>query len=348
MKVLYGVQGTGNGHIARARVMHRALKEKGVEVDLLFSGREKDKYFSMDDFGDYQTCRGLTFVTENGKIDHIKTVAKNSAIQFSKEVKQLDLTKYDAVLNDFEPVSAWAAKRNKVPCIGISHQNAFRYHVPTRGVSWLDRQIIEYFAPSTCHIGLHWYHFDQPLLPPIIDTLCCSKQSDDYLLIYLPFENLQQVMDLCHRFVTHKFVCYHPDVTDTHQVDNIELKPLNYTDFQQHLACCLGVIANGGFELPSEALVRGKKLLLKPLTGQFEQVSNADTLEALGLASTMEHLDAAKVRQWLDEENPESIHYPDVASPLVDWIISANWSNTESLSHQLWEQVDFPSYVSHS
>ena len=48
MKILYGVQGTGNGHIARARAMSEAFKAHEVQVDFLFSGREPDKYFSME------------------------------------------------------------------------------------------------------------------------------------------------------------------------------------------------------------------------------------------------------------------------------------------------------------
>ncbi|HFF2915998.1 TPA: glycosyltransferase family protein, partial [Vibrio cholerae] len=39
MKILYGVQGTGNGHIARSRAMCAALKQQQVDVDYLFSGR---------------------------------------------------------------------------------------------------------------------------------------------------------------------------------------------------------------------------------------------------------------------------------------------------------------------
>ncbi|NMS31154.1 glycosyltransferase family protein, partial [Vibrio parahaemolyticus] len=51
MKILYGVQGTGNGHIARARAMSHAFKEHDVEVDFLFSWRAPEKYFSMEAFG---------------------------------------------------------------------------------------------------------------------------------------------------------------------------------------------------------------------------------------------------------------------------------------------------------
>jgi len=54
MKILYGVQGTGNGHITRARAMARELYAAGLEVNFLFSGRPADKYFDMDVFKDYQ------------------------------------------------------------------------------------------------------------------------------------------------------------------------------------------------------------------------------------------------------------------------------------------------------
>lgn len=47
MKILFGVQGTGNGHISRARALNKYLKADGISVDYIFSGRERDKYFDM-------------------------------------------------------------------------------------------------------------------------------------------------------------------------------------------------------------------------------------------------------------------------------------------------------------
>ena len=46
MKILYGVQGTGNGHIVRARAMADAFQQRNVEVGFLFSDREPQRYFS--------------------------------------------------------------------------------------------------------------------------------------------------------------------------------------------------------------------------------------------------------------------------------------------------------------
>ena len=130
------------------------------------------------------------------------------------------------------------------------------------------------------------------------------------------------------------------------RIENIELRPLCHANFHYHLQRCSGVIANGGFELPSEALSLGKKLLLKPLAGQFEQQSNVATLEDLGLATSMDNLDNSIVRQWLKEQQAESVKYPNVAKAIASWVMEGAWDRTEKLSQQLWDRVDFPSYVS--
>ncbi|MDF2153244.1 MJ1255/VC2487 family glycosyltransferase [Vibrio sp. CAU 1672] len=347
MRILYGVQGTGNGHIARARAMSEAFNTQDVQVDYLFSGRDPHKYFSMAAFGKYQTRRGFTFFTEKGAVNFAKTALNNNLIEFVQEVRDLDLSGYDLVLNDFEPISAWAARKQNKACIGISHQNAFRYPVPLKGANWFDKSVIAHFAPARYYLGLHWYHFDQPLLPPIVRTHALDNCTEAFVLVYLPFEAINDICELLFHFTQQNFVCYHPDVIEAEWVENVELRPLCYHSFQHHLHRCNGVIANGGFELPSEALSLGKKLLLKPLAGQFEQQSNVATLEALGLAGTMDHLDVSTVRHWLGQQQAESVKYPDVAQAIVDWIMQGSWGSADMLSRQLWEQVDFPSYATH-
>ncbi|USD64939.1 MJ1255/VC2487 family glycosyltransferase [Vibrio sp. SCSIO 43136] len=348
MRILYGVQGTGNGHIARARAMAKAFNNlEGVDVDFLFTGRERDKYFSMDVFGDYQVRQGLSFITHQGKVDVYKTYQKNSLYRLWKEIREIDLSPYDLVISDFEPVSAWAAKRQNVTCIGLSHQNAFKYDVPIKDATWYDKWLIDHFAPSNMHIGLHWFHFDQQILPPIIDTPPHApiQAHEQQILVYLPFESLDDIEELLVRFSNYQFVCYHPEVSQAYSQEGIDFYPLDRDGFQRHLHSCSGVIANGGFELPSEALSLGKKLLLKPLHGQFEQQTNVATLEELGLAMGMTELDPSIVRHWLQEPQAEPTHYPDVAQALADWIASGNWDSQQQLWDSLWANVCFPSYV---
>ena len=80
MKILYGVQATGNGHITRARAMNKHLKEQGAEVEYLFSGRAREDFFDMEEFGEWQCKEGLTFVHEAGEVKIIRTAQKKQYV----------------------------------------------------------------------------------------------------------------------------------------------------------------------------------------------------------------------------------------------------------------------------
>ncbi|MDP4870975.1 MAG: hypothetical protein NWR95_09135, partial [Gammaproteobacteria bacterium] len=60
LTVLYGIQGTGNGHLARARCLIPALRAAGVELKFLLSGRDQDQFKDNDLFEHYEYRKGLT------------------------------------------------------------------------------------------------------------------------------------------------------------------------------------------------------------------------------------------------------------------------------------------------
>lgn len=346
MKILYGVQGTGNGHIARARIMAAAFAHRDdVQVDFIFTGREADKYFDMHVFGDYQTRQGLTFFYENGRINQFKTVREANIGQLVRDIRALDVSDYDLHINDFEPVTAWACKRAGVPSISISHQAAFTYDVPKKGESWLDTVLTKYFAPCQTELGVHWYHFGQRILPPFISEQPKALPSNAHILVYLPFESIAQINELLEPFSEQRFVCFHPDVSATYQHEHIHYNPTAKAPFREALLDAQGVIANGGFELSSEALRLGKKLLIKPLQGQYEQLSNAHTLELLGLADVMMSLNGEVLDDWLKRPANEEIVFPHDPNPFIDWLIAGDWSNPQVICDQIWQQVNFPPAV---
>ena len=63
MKILYGIQGTGNGHISRSRILAKELESCGLSVDYLLSGRAKEKFFDMEIFGEFQHRQGFSFIS---------------------------------------------------------------------------------------------------------------------------------------------------------------------------------------------------------------------------------------------------------------------------------------------
>lgn len=351
MKILYGIQGTGNGHITRARVMAKAFKDRGIDVDYIFSGRPADQFFDMDIFGDYRCFEGLTFKTSNGQVNNFETIQQAHLLKMYNDIHALDVSQYDLILNDFEPITAWAGRLakqgKKVPVINISHQASFIHNkVPVKGMGWLDKQLVKYFAPADVHLGVHWYHFGETILPPFIEhsEFECHQVSDNEqeqgdILVYLPFEELNQITEVLNGQHKQKFVVYHPSVVEETEEAAVSLKKPSRNGFLNDLQSCSGVIANAGFELSSEALTMGKKLLLKPLKGQFEQASNAETLRQMGLATVMNSLDDEAIDAWLLKGNNESINYPSDPTPVIDWLLAGNYEDPISLCQRLWRNI---------
>ena len=94
MRILFGVQGTGNGHISRSRTLARALKARGIEVDYLFSGRAADGSFEMGEFGGYRTFPGITFASHQGRISGWRTLKGLSPLRFWQDLRALDCRDY--------------------------------------------------------------------------------------------------------------------------------------------------------------------------------------------------------------------------------------------------------------
>lgn len=346
MKILYGVQGTGNGHITRARAMQKEFEKQNIQVDYIFSGREKEKFFDMEPFNDWRHFSGLTFSYQAGEIHYLSTLKKNKIKPLFKDIKQLNVKQYDIILTDFEPITAWAAKRQNIPCIGMGHQMAFDYNIPKEANNFLAKQVMRYFCPSDIKLGLHWHHFEQPILPPIADTHDSEiKNVPNFILVYLGFEDLKQVQHFLKTQKNTQFVIF-ADIKEQYVNENITINPLSREGFLAALAQCDGVISNAGFELSSEAIQLGKKLLVKPLKGQMEQLSNAKALVELDFGMRMNTLDPTILSEWLKRDNFKSATYPNVAAAIVKWIITGKWknptevqTNIKTLAAELWNNT---------
>jgi uncharacterized protein (TIGR00661 family) len=338
MKILYGVQGTGNGHISRASAMMAAFKNHPeLEITWLLSGR--DKSHGCGDISTFEWRAGFTFATQNGRINLLQTARCNNLLQFWRDISTLELDGYDLLVTDFEPVLAHAARKRGLPVVGLGHQYAFRYPIPLRGANILVKGLMDHFAPAQRSVGLHWHHFDQPILPPIIDLkmpAVLPPVQPDKIIVYLPFENLGEIQQMLSRWQDFEFYVYHPQA---HNVDagNLHLRSISREGFKQDLLSCSKVITNSGFELISECLQLGKAILVKPLQGQMEQLSNAQALSQLNYATVLDELKPQQIRAWLKADNrPVQLVYPDVASALAQWIAGGCKQSEAELASGLW------------
>ncbi|OQK18434.1 glycosyltransferase [Methyloprofundus sedimenti] len=340
MKIFYGVQGTGNGHITRARVMAKELAAAGFDVTYQFTGRPSDQFFDMQVFNGYQHKEGLTFNTGKGQVNYIKSVFEAKPITFIKDVKGLDLSSYDLVISDFEPVTAWAARMQKVKVLGIGHQYAFEHDIPRTGSDPIAELVMKNFAPANTGVGLHWHHFGQPILPPIIETPDFPGEiKKNTIVVYLPFENQQEVIKHLCPFENFHFHLYSP-VPVVSKYAHITSHPLSREGFKKDVYDCAGIISNAGFELASEALQLGKKILAKPLHSQMEQISNAAALKQLGYGHTMNDMQPDIIEEWLHHNHAVHITYPNIARVIVDWMKEGMPKMDKEFTEQVWEGVD--------
>lgn len=340
VKILYGVQGTGNGHIARARMMAAAFKRYGLQTHFLFSGRPKEAYFDMACFEPFEVYNGLTFHSTHGKVSYFKTLQQTQFIRFIEAIRQLDLSDYDLVISDFEPISAWAAKRQGKTTLAIGNQYAYRYNIPRKGSDPLAEWILRYFAPAQYTLALHWHHFGHAILPPIIPPMMRSDHRiANKIVVYLPFEDNQDVIEMLAPFDSFEFYLSSTSPGDCH-FPHIHYIPMSCEHFQQALSDSCGVICNAGFALVSEALQLGKKILVKPLHAQMEQTSNALALHQLGYAQVMESLDQGVIEKWLNTDHAVQITYPDTADMITQWIIDGMPAMSKDAVQTIWDQVD--------
>jgi len=285
MKILYGIQLNGNGHITRSLELINQLKVKGYEVDVIASGGN----YSIE-LPDYiKKFKGLSmYFNKSGRINKLKTTLSLNLFKLIKDINY-DCSGYDLVISDFEPISAYSAKKYKVKSIGISNQ------VSITKSSFLESLFIKYFAPCDYYIPLDYTNGYQPI---ISEKFLNGKLSDeDFYLVYLAAYSLEHIKNEL-KYSDKKFKVYSSDVIVDYVYNNIEFKKSNKDSFQSDLLRCSGVITASGFSTTSEALVLGKRLWSIPIKGQFEQIDNATKLNKLGIYT--DDLTSENLENWLN------------------------------------------------
>lgn len=187
MKILYAIQGTGNGHLSRARDIVPLLKAH-CKTDVLISGTQADLDIPFDI--NYRFT-GLGFIFgKSGGVDLVNTYKKNNIKRFLREVKSLDLSDYDLIINDFEPVSAWAASQQKKVCIGLSHQSAVLSEKAPRPSmpDPMGMLVLKTYAPVSEKFGFHFQKFDKNIFTPVIrqEVRNLKPSHGNHITVYLP------------------------------------------------------------------------------------------------------------------------------------------------------------------
>jgi uncharacterized protein (TIGR00661 family) len=321
MKLLYAIQGTGNGHIARAGDIIPILKRYG-ELDLFVSGAQADIKLS---FKVKHKSKGLSFYFgKGGGIDLIKTFRHNSSKQVYKEIRDFPVDKYDLVINDFEPISAWACRRKEVACVALSHQSALLSAKCPKPTNYdpIGDWILKNYAPSDARVGFHFSCFDKDIFTPVIRKKVRESNivNRGHYTVYLPAYDDKKLVPLLANIRTIKWHIFSKHAKRRYHLGKLSVYPVNGEEFTASMATAEGVLCGAGFETPAEALFLGKKLMVVPMKRQYEQHYNASALRQLGVPvlKKAKFKNLGKIIEWVESRQEIRVEFPDTTEQAVE------------------------------
>jgi uncharacterized protein (TIGR00661 family) len=303
-RIVYGVLGQGLGHATRAHTIGAALLARGHEVHFV-SSDQATRYLAVhfpervhDIFGlriEFRRSRVATLATIRANVRRAlrELPATNRKIQ-----RLLRILRPELVMTDFEPFTAFWARRRGVPFIGLDNEHLlthcrverlaghkfsrFQAYVTTRlMMSGARRYLITYFVP------LPIVHQPAVVVPPVLrpEVYALTPRAGDYLLVYLS-EGLDADA-LCRTLESWTTAPIRAYVAGrSGEEDHLSYRPRSLHGFLDDLAGCRGVLTSAGYSLMCECLHLRKPMLIVPAAGQYEQELNAHYMERWGYGMT--------------------------------------------------------------
>ena len=339
MRILYAIQGTGNGHLTVALEVLPHLMRR-AKVDILISGNEVDVELPYE--VKYR-FNGLGFIFgKKGGIDYLETYKKCRLKQLFKEINSLPVEEYDLVFSDFEPVSAWACRLKNKPCVGFSHQAAVVNKAsphPSK-TDLVGKAVLKYYAPTTTRYGFHFVPYNKNIFTPIIrsEIRKAAVRHGDHYTVYLPSYSDKRIIKLLSHFPSQRWEVFSKRCHQAYVHENIHFFPVTSHAFVQSMVTAQGVFCGAGFQTPSEALFLKKKLIVVPMKGQYEQQCNAAALKLLGIPvlKSIKPKQYKKVKAWIESEVKILLDFPDETEWVLGEIIEQQLKNKQEIKLPLF------------
>lgn len=324
MKILYAIQGTGNGHLARATEIIPELKKIG-ETHILVSGIQSD--ISLPFRIDYNFY-GLSFINgKKGGVDFFRTLLKLKLCRLFYNILSLPINNYDIVISDFEPVSAWACLLNGKKCIGLSHQNSVLHPLAPQPLKkdLFGKFILKYYAYTPIKYGFHFSSLDENNFTPIIRSGVrkAQAQKQAYYTVYLPAYSDNEIEKILSQFTHIKWDIFSKTCKVHYQKENLTFYPISIEAFTKSFVNCKGILTTAGYETPSEAIFMGKKLCVVPTINQYEQACNAEFLKQMGICVIYKfEAQQNEFMEWVKSESTLKMEFENQTERIIRKLIT--------------------------
>lgn len=293
-KILYGVMGDARGHVNRARIIAREMPHH----QFLFVGGDKVHDLEADGYPVEDVPMGSTYYSDN-RVD-IRATFANAVRVFVRSnpviervARVIERFDPDLILTDYEFFTPLAARRLGRFCVSLDHQHVItrcRYDAPKgqRLSRLLTATIIEKLYSNAHHFVIVSFFQLPPedpgsseVFPAIIrrEITSVTPSMGDHVLVYQTSPTFRRIFPVLEELES-RFLIY--GMGELPERKNLRFMKISREGFLRDLASCRYVIANGGHNVLSEALVLGKPVFSFPIANAYEQFINAYFLARFG------------------------------------------------------------------
>jgi len=323
MKILYGINANGQGHINRSRVFINQLIKDGHEVQILLAGHRKPPEYAFELVPKTMYRPGPFDIYENHKIVLGKTLQHNllkigDYLDVRKELIELDLKEnYDIFFSDFDQYSCYVGKKVGKPVICINRQNAILHPSLDRdhlnGYEILGTlMILNAMQPYYNHCySIDFTQTIETVNDNTLFPLIWKPEFDNYditidnhITAYLAWYNPKEIVNVFTKFPKETFYVYGFNVNK--KIKNVIFKETSREGFLEDLVSSKGIIGNAGFNLSWEACLLKKFIWTIPFETQYEQTTNAYRLEKLGQSFVTNKISEKNLLgflNWIESQN---------------------------------------------
>ena len=300
MRIVYGVQSTGRGHLARFAALKPMFDADGHELLIILSGPQEPPAFFLESVGSSRVERMTGFAMADdgeGGISKRKTATAfishmpnllSSLYQGNKLISAFDP---DLVVSDFDPITGSPMVAPSVFKVGIGNWVMARRrdagHLPGLRFEKFNTSLAAKLCTSGVDVllGCHFYPYDETCLPPILrpDIGQLPSINQGHILVYHSFQGrLESLVEFAQNHKDRNLIIYGYSRRLPGMPKNMRFQ-LDSSNFLADLASCDAYVGTAGFQSICEAFFLKKKIILQPIDGHYEQKWNAFKLEELGM-----------------------------------------------------------------
>lgn len=302
MRIVYGCNAQGQGHLSKAAVLVPLLEAAGHEVRVITSGLPVPPQYQFTWHRHYQ---GLPFSCGGGK-----TAASKTAAQWLKLVPTIGRALFsvrrmvhdwqpDLILSDFELLTVCPVIQPRCEVVSLCRQVALfdpGVPLPEEGPQMdasrkLTLTVVHLFTlGADRYHGYHYAPSSYRCVPPVVRQELRDVRPTDggHLLVYnahhwLDGGDTNTLLRWAADRRQEVIVYGHPK-HPRGRFGTVTFRESSRSGMLADMASCKAVVTTAGLTTPVEASLLGKPCVTIPLPGQWEQAVNALHLDQAGLA----------------------------------------------------------------